>query len=48
MEEIGSRTQPSAPQDLRGVALPGVGLAVETDEAAKKQNGEANIRIDAE
>src|SRR6185312_537582 len=48
VEEVGAEAQPAPMQHLRGIALPGVGLAVEADEAAEQQDREGDIGIDAE
>jgi hypothetical protein len=48
VEEVGPEAELALTQELRRIALPGVRLAVEADQAADEQHREAHIGIDAE
>src|SRR6266568_6825214 len=48
VEQVAAPAQLSVAQKLRRVALPGVLIAVETDQAARQENRQADIRVVAE
>src|SRR5215472_4189863 len=48
VEQVRAEPELSRAQQLGGIALPGVRLPVEADQAADEQNRKADIRIDAE
>src|SRR5215472_16446404 len=48
VEQVRAKPELSRAQQLGRIALPGVRLPVEADQAADEQNREADIRIDAE
>src|SRR5262249_24766787 len=48
VEQVRSKAQLPLAQQLGGIALPSIGLAIKTDQAADQQHREAEIGIDAE
>jgi hypothetical protein len=48
VEEVAAEAQLLALQELRGVGLPGVLLAIEADEAAEEKHAERDVGVDAE
>src|SRR5262249_54836397 len=48
VEKVRSKAELPLAQQLGGITLPGIGLAIETDQTANQQHREAEIGIDAE